>query len=117
MRISFLVFVLLFNFLFAADKKSSIQIKDSCQLEFLNPSLKDRKVSKLILSNGLKAYIISDKNADKSAAALAVATGYFDDPDKYPGMAHFCEHMLFMGSEQYPNPSEYAKFISDNGGQ
>ena len=117
MRISFLVFVLLFNFLFAADKKSSIQIKDSCQLEFLNPSLKDRKVSKLILSNGLKVYIISDKNADKSAAALAVATGYWDDPDKYPGMAHFCEHMLFMGSEKYPNPSEYAKFISDNGGQ
>ncbi|PWU13814.1 MAG: hypothetical protein C5B45_05470 [Chlamydiae bacterium] len=25
-----------------------------------------------------------------------------EDPEKYPGMAHFVEHLLFMGTKTYP---------------
>ena len=32
------------------------------------------------------------------------------------GMAHFLEHMLFMGTEKYPSENEYAEFITNNGG-
>ena len=31
-----------------------------------------------------------------------VAVGQFSDPDSLPGLAHFLEHMLFMGTEKYP---------------
>ena len=31
-------------------------------------------------------------------------------------MAHFLEHMLFMGTAAYPNEFEYMQFINDHGG-
>ena len=31
-------------------------------------------------------------------------------------MAHFLEHMIFMGSKKYPGENEYEEFISRNGG-
>lgn len=38
------------------------------------------------------------------------------DPDDLPGLAHFCEHMLFMGTEKYPSENEFSKFLSEHGG-
>lgn len=38
------------------------------------------------------------------------------DPKELPGLAHFCEHMLFMGTEKYPNENDYSKFLSEHGG-
>lgn len=38
------------------------------------------------------------------------------DPDDLPGLAHFCEHMLFMGTEKYPEKNDYTKYLSENGG-
>ncbi len=38
---------------------------------------------KLRLSNGLEAFLISDPKADKSAAALTVRVGSWDDPKEY----------------------------------
>lgn len=32
------------------------------------------------------------------------------------GIAHFLEHMLFMGTEKYPDENEYSKFLSAHGG-
>lgn len=32
------------------------------------------------------------------------------------GTAHFLEHMVFMGSEKYPNENAYDSFVSSNGG-
>ena len=31
-------------------------------------------------------------------------------------MAHFLEHMIFMGSEEYKGEEEYSNHISENGG-
>src|SRR5277367_652645 len=31
-------------------------------------------------------------------------------------VAHFTEHMLFMGSEEFPAESEYNRYIEDHGG-
>ena len=69
------------------------------------------------LPNGLKALIISDPAADKSAASLSVNVGSLVDPKEYQGLAHFCEHMLFMGTEKYPDENEYNQFLTDNGGE
>lgn len=70
----------------------------------------------LQLENGLKVLLISDPTTDKSAAALSVAVGHLSDPDEIPGLAHFCEHMLFLGTKKYVNENDYMSFLSENGG-
>lgn len=82
----------------------------------LNPTLAERKTAKIILENGIQAYLVSDPKTDQSAAAVCMETGSWEDPAEYPGTAHFLEHMLFLGTKAYPNESEYMKYIKDNGG-
>ncbi|MBN2479254.1 MAG: insulinase family protein [Parachlamydiales bacterium] len=108
-------FIILFsvNIIFASNYQ---EIPDTSNLILKNPSMKERKTLKLRLNNGLRVLLVSDKNADKSAAALGVAVGAWDDPIKYQGTAHFCEHMLFMGSKKYPDPRGFVKYITDNSG-
>lgn len=33
---------------------------------------------------------------------MTVGVGSFSDPPEIQGLAHFLEHMIFMGSEKYP---------------
>lgn len=68
------------------------------------------------LANQLKVLLISDPSADKAAASLDVFVGSRQDPEDYAGLAHFLEHMLFLGTQSYPDPSEYQKFISTHNG-
>lgn len=75
-----------------------------------------RSYHALTLENGLSVMLISDKDAPKAAAALSVQVGSFNDPSDVLGMAHFTEHMLFLGTKKYPNPSDYASFISLHNG-
>ncbi|EIN07085.1 hypothetical protein PUNSTDRAFT_53482 [Punctularia strigosozonata HHB-11173 SS5] len=76
----------------------------------------DRDYRVIELLNGLQATIVSDPAADKAAASLDVAVGHLFDPDDMPGLAHFCEHLLFMGTESYPKENEYSEFLAKNGG-
>lgn len=52
-----------------------------------------------------------------AAAALDVFVGSAQNPEHRQGLAHFLEHMLFLGTEKYPEPGEYQAFIKANGGQ
>ena len=70
----------------------------------------------LLLDNGLEALLVSDPGTDKAAAALDVNAGGANDPDARPGLAHFLEHMLFLGTGKYPDPGEYHRFIAEHGG-
>ena len=70
----------------------------------------------ITLNNGLRVLLIQNSDTNKSAAALAVNVGHFNDPVERQGLAHFLEHMLFLGTQKYPNGSEYQKFISQHGG-
>ena len=71
---------------------------------------------RLELPNGLKAILISDPEAERSAASLSVGMGSLSDPKKRPGMAHFLEHMLFLGTEKYPEPEGYQQFVQQHAG-
>ncbi|XP_053674496.1 nardilysin-like [Anopheles nili] len=51
-----------------------------------------------------------------AAAALCVGVGSFSDPRNIQGLAHFLEHMIFMGSKKYPQENEYDSYISKCGG-
>ncbi len=70
----------------------------------------------ITLDNGLRALLIQDTSAQKAAAALAVNVGHFDDPKEREGLAHYVEHMLFLGTEKYPKAGGFQKFISQHGG-
>lgn len=75
-----------------------------------------REYRGLQLVNGMKVLLVSDPTTDKSAAAITVDVGHMNDPDELPGLAHFLEHMLFLGTEKYPNENEYSSYVSQNGG-
>ncbi|CDO73578.1 hypothetical protein BN946_scf185014.g48 [Trametes cinnabarina] len=76
----------------------------------------DREYRVIRLENGLQAMVVHDAKADKAAASLDVAVGHLYDPDDMPGLAHFCEHLLFMGTEQYPKENEYSEYLAKNNG-
>jgi secreted Zn-dependent insulinase-like peptidase len=68
------------------------------------------------LTNGMQALVVSDPQTDQAAASVNVSVGSANDPAEYPGLAHFLEHMLFLGTEKYPDPGEYQAFIARHGG-
>lgn len=84
--------------------------------EIIKSKSDKRTYKHFTLPNKMQCLLISDMEADKSAASLDVHVGCTLDQAPFYGTAHFLEHMLFMGSEKYPNENEYAEYISNNGG-
>lgn len=80
------------------------------------PRLDARDYKSVILGNRLEALLVADKTTTMSSASLAVHAGYYDDPDDLPGLAHFCEHLMFLGTKKYPRENEYKQFIMTNSG-
>ena len=61
---------------------------------------------RFVLANGLRVLLVSDPKFNKSGASLVVNVGQIDDPADREGLAHFLEHMLFLGTEKYPNVAD-----------
>ncbi|KAG5683600.1 hypothetical protein PVAND_012873 [Polypedilum vanderplanki] len=93
------------------------------QVEILTSPIKsesDKKEYRLIkLQNGLKVLLIKSVESETeqiAAAALTISIGSFHESTSINGLAHFLEHCLFLGSENYPNAKEFSNFIFTNGG-
>ena len=86
------------------------------QIEIVKAKGDKRDYRYLKLDNGMRCLLIHDAEADKAGAALDVHVGAALDPAPLYGTAHFLEHMLFQGTEKYPDENEYMDFISKNGG-
>jgi insulysin len=71
---------------------------------------------RFVLDNGLRVLLVSDQKFNKSGASLVVNVGQIDDPADREGLAHFLEHMLFLGTEKYPNVSDWDNYLGQNGG-
>ncbi|KAJ2609918.1 metalloprotease [Coemansia sp. RSA 1365] len=83
----------------------------------LEQSPNDLREYKLVrLPNNLVAVCVYDSDITNAAASLSVNVGNFADPFGLPGLAHFVEHMLSMGSKKYPLEPEYMSYISNNSG-
>ncbi|MBQ4831834.1 insulinase family protein [Pseudoalteromonas sp. MMG010] len=83
----------------------------------MNISRNDNRAYRtLTLDNGLKVLLVQDKDATKAAASMAVNAGHFDDPLDRQGLAHFLEHMLFLGTDQFPQPDSFNSFVAKSGG-
>ena len=75
-----------------------------------------RSYRAIVLDNALKVILVSDPDTDMAAASLSLNAGSGADPRDRAGLAHFLEHMLFLGTAKYPQAGEYKDFISRHGG-
>lgn len=91
----------------------SPSLQQACQCQSPRDS---RNYTVLSLPNGLRALLVSDVDGNVSAASMDVAVGSFSDPRSTEGLAHFCEHMLFLGTSKYPKEGEYSGYLSSHGG-
>ncbi len=82
----------------------------------VQPATDQREFRYVELPNKLRVLLISDPGADKAAASLDVNAGSRQDPADRQGLAHFLEHMLFLGTAKYPDAGEYQAFIGAHGG-
>jgi len=70
----------------------------------------------LRLANQIEVLLISDVSFNKSAAALDVGVGSHEDPKDKQGLAHFLEHVLFLGTKSFPEPDEFVAYLEGNQG-
>jgi coenzyme PQQ biosynthesis probable peptidase PqqF len=71
----------------------------------------------LTLSNGLRVSLCSAPRLKRCAAALRVAAGSHDVPEQWPGLAHFLEHLFFLGTERFPADENLMAYVQRHGGQ
>ena len=69
-----------------------------------------------VLSNGLRVVFIEDRSIVSSNITMNIKVGSNQNPPEYLGLAHFLEHMLFMGSSKYPDSDHYGRAIASNKG-
>ncbi len=85
-------------------------------LDNVDPRYPSREYRRFLLPNKMKVMLISDPTLQRSAASMTVAVGSMNDSAKRYGLAHFLEHMLFLGTEKYPEGGSYQKFVSTHDG-
>ncbi len=71
----------------------------------------------LTLANGLRVSLRHAPRLKRSAAVLRVAAGSHDVPLVWPGLAHFLEHLLFLGTERFPTNEGLMAYVQRQGGQ
>ena len=101
----------------------------------------DKKLYRAVeLDNGIKVLLISKPTEEGEKVASAVSmvvegkfeiwffsylqkrfiqsekAGSMHEPRGIAGLAHFCEHLVFMGSEKYPDENAFDNFVSKYGG-
>ena len=59
------------------------------------------------LDNGLKVYMSVNEESPRIKANIAVKVGGKNDPSETTGLAHYFEHLMFKGTEQF-GTSDYA---------
>lgn len=68
------------------------------------------------LANGAVLHVVQQPWARQAGACLRVAAGSHDEPPAYPGLAHFLEHLLFLGSHDYPVEQGLMAYVRRCGG-
>ena len=88
-------------------------------MEGLKPKIEQSENDKNVyeyfeLPNGVKVMLIQDLNTKSTSdtnfayCSVSVNAGGFNDPDHRGGLAHFLEHMIFMGSQKYPDEKAFS---------
>jgi len=100
------------------EQQSSAQSHSSSKIIFpIKSEFDQRQYETFFLENQLQVLLISDPETQKAAASMDVNVGHLSDPAELPGLAHFLEHMLFLGTEKYPDENSYHAFLSQHSGR
>ncbi|MEJ1268032.1 insulinase family protein [Pantoea ananatis] len=73
--------------------------------------------SRCLQLNGLNVTLCHQPDATQAAALVKVAAGSHDEPERWPGLAHLLEHLLFTGSQRWPHDGRLMSWVQANGGQ
>ena len=84
-------------------------------VEIVKAPLDEREYEYLVLENGLRVVLCHDESETRAACAMAVHVGASSDRT-VEGLAHFCEHMLFLGTKKYPIEDEFELYLQNHGG-
>ncbi|KAI8375164.1 Metalloenzyme, LuxS/M16 peptidase-like protein [Blakeslea trispora] len=76
----------------------------------------DREYRLIRLTNQLQVLLIQDLQTDRASASLDVHVGSHSNPKHLQGLAHFCEHLLFLGTKKYPKENDYNSYLSEHSG-
>lgn len=88
------------------------------QPERIHKSQNDtRQYQAITLANQMRVLLVSDPNAIKFLGGIALRAGSLQDPVEQQGLAHFAEHMVLMGSKNYPKPDGFSEFLSKHAGK
>jgi len=71
----------------------------------------------VLLKSGLRVRLLHLSQSAQAAVLVRVHAGSHDEPKAYPGLAHFFEHLLFLGSRNYPATQSLMPFVQGCGGQ
>jgi insulysin len=96
----------------SASAEPSLESKPKFQWPFSST----RKYKMIKLNNELKVLLVSDKQAVRAAAALAIdGAGQFSDPEELPGCAHLMEHMILSSasSSRFRKSADFEDWLSD----
>ena len=84
----------------ACNKDSGIEVNGvKIYDNIVTPSVYTNKVRGLIMPNGLQMLLVSDETTEMAAVSMSVWTGSIKDFVQYQGIAHYLEHVLFLGTE------------------
>jgi zinc protease len=116
MKYAFLIFsIIIFNSCFhwnkIAEQKPVKSIDHNADV--LIPNFKEvagdpLKVREYTLDNGLKVFISPNKSEPRIQTLVLVKAGSIHDPADATGLAHYLEHMLFKGNDNF-GTVDYAK--------
>nr|WP_122663991.1 pyrroloquinoline quinone biosynthesis protein PqqF [Pseudomonas viridiflava] len=71
----------------------------------------------LSLANGLNVVLCHAPRLKRCAASLRVAAGSHDVSAAWPGLAHFLEHLFFLGTGRFAGDEKLMAFVQRHGGQ
>ncbi|MCY1344737.1 coenzyme PQQ biosynthesis protein PqqF [compost metagenome] len=69
------------------------------------------------LANGLRVRLVHQPGATLAAAVVEVGGGSHDEPAEHPGLAHFLEHLVFLGSRGFSPGEGLIPFVQGLGGR
>lgn len=72
-------------------------------------------VESFTLANGLEVIVITNRRIPAVSQMLWYKVGGSDDPQGKSGIAHFHEHVMFLGTKRYPK-GEFSAIASSHGG-
>jgi len=80
------------------------------------PASAEPKVTTFTLDNGMRGVVIEDHRAPVATHMVWYRVGAADEPPSETGVAHYLEHLLFKGTEKYPDGA-FSRIVAENGGQ